>query len=206
MGSQCVQVSTYQQQTGWGSGEPPTPRSDHGPGERSALQFFSTCPTHGCSCPRSWTGWVPAVGGRRRRTHCCSGRGRCPAPKPWILKGHSHIDLKSNLFLEFLKCKARSLLFQKTRNAAYQRVQTLTIHSPDLDLPVISSRHNKRHARVEGSPVDPAVMTLHTEGRAKDTKYLLVVGLACGSWPQSFCMLNFLFISNTCSSFEDHVF
>lgn len=52
----------------------------------------------------------------------------------------------------------------------HQRVRTLTIHSPDLDLPVISSRHNKRHTRVEGSPVDPAVMTLNTEGQTIDTK------------------------------------
>lgn len=51
-----------------------------------------------------------------------------------------------------------------------QRVKTLTIHSPDLDLSVISSRHNERHARVEGSPVDPAVMTLDTEGQAINTK------------------------------------
>lgn len=49
------------------------------------------------------------------------------------------------------------------------RVKTLTIHSPDLDLPVVSSRHDEGHARVESGPVDPAVMTLDTEGQAIDT-------------------------------------
>lgn len=58
----------------------------------------------------------------------------------------------------------------------HQRVRTLTIHPPDLDLPVISSRHNKRHARVEGSPVDPAVMTLDTAGKAIDTKDYELLG------------------------------
>lgn len=41
--------------------------------------------------------------------------------------------------------------------------ESLTIHSPDLDLPVISSRHDERHAGVKSSPVDPPVMTLDTQ-------------------------------------------
>lgn len=39
----------------------------------------------------------------------------------------------------------------------------LTIHSPDLDLPVVSTRHDERHAGVKGSPVDPPVVTLDTK-------------------------------------------
>lgn len=76
---------TYLQQTGWGLGEPQAPRSDRGHGGRSALQSFWTYPTPGCSCPQSWTGWAPDAGGRRHRTHCCSGRGMYPVPMLWIL-------------------------------------------------------------------------------------------------------------------------
>lgn len=59
----------------------------------------------------------------------------------------------------------------------HPRIRTLTIHSPDLDLPVISSRHNERHARVEGSPVDPTVMTLDTGGQAINTKKHQLLGM-----------------------------
>lgn len=179
--SQCGWVLTYQQQTGWGLGEPPTPRSDHGPCERSAPRFFWTYPTPGCSCPQSWTGWAPAVGGRRRRTHCCSGRGRCPAPMPWILLGHNHNDFKYLFWL--FNARPGYWYFRKAevqpghwetwtyieKQQLVTRVRALTIHSPDLDLPVVSSRHDEGHARVEGGPVDPAVMTLDTEGQAIDT-------------------------------------
>ena len=39
----------------------------------------------------------------------------------------------------------------------------LTIHPPDLHLPIISSRHNKWHCRVEGSPVHPTIMALRAK-------------------------------------------
>lgn len=49
-------------------------------------------------------------------------------------------------------------------NTGHQTVdRCLTIHSPDLDLPVIGSRHDERHAGVEGGPVDPPVVTLDTK-------------------------------------------
>lgn len=58
------------------------------------------------------------------------------------------------------------------------RSKALTIHSPDLDLPVISSRHNERHAGVEGGPVDPTVMTLGTKGQVTQTEMKITW---CGS-------------------------
>lgn len=49
------------------------------------------------------------------------------------------------------------------------RIESLTVHSPDLHLPVVGSRHDEGHAGVEGCPVDAAVMTLdakkHTQVR-----------------------------------------
>lgn len=39
----------------------------------------------------------------------------------------------------------------------------ITIHSPQFDLSVISSRHNKWHGGMERNPVDTTIMTLSTE-------------------------------------------
>lgn len=41
--------------------------------------------------------------------------------------------------------------------------ESRTVHSPDLDLPVVSSRHDERHAGVKSGPVDPPVVTLETK-------------------------------------------
>lgn len=55
--------------------------------------------------------------------------------------------------------------------------EPLTIHSPDLDLPVISSRHNERHAGVEGGPIDPTVMTLDKKGQVTRTQMKMMMSL-----------------------------
>lgn len=39
----------------------------------------------------------------------------------------------------------------------------LTVHPPDLHLPIVSSRHDKRHCRVEGSPVHPTIVALQAK-------------------------------------------
>lgn len=55
-------------------------------------------------------------------------------------------------------------------DSSWRWSKPLTIHSPDLDLPVIGSRYNERHAGVESSPVDPTVMTLDTKGQVTQTQ------------------------------------
>lgn len=40
---------------------------------------------------------------------------------------------------------------------------SLTVHSPDLHLPVVGSGYDEGHAGVKGRPVDPSVVTLDTE-------------------------------------------
>lgn len=66
--------------------------------------------------------------------------------------------------------------------------QTLTVHPPDLDLPVVSSRHDERHAGVKGRPVDPAVMTLHTGGTNSDlSPSNLSLPLRAKSWRRPEC-------------------
>ena len=47
----------------------------------------------------------------------------------------------------------------------YVYAGTFTIHSPELDLPIISSRDQQRKGRMEGHPVHTTIVTL-----AKDNK------------------------------------
>lgn len=61
------------------------------------------------------------------------------------------------------RCRNITFKSQPPSLCRLPRENFLTVHPPDLHLPIVSSGHDKRHCRVEGSPVHPTVVALQAK-------------------------------------------
>lgn len=78
----------------------------------------------------------------------------------------SHADMSAKRKLppgSAYRCPTITFKSQPPSLCRLPRENLLTIHPPDLHLPIVSSGHDKRHCRVEGSPVHPTVVALRAK-------------------------------------------
>ena len=128
----------------------------------------------------------------------------CPLPKPWSLEMITKIKTITRFFTSFQTFPVEELLFSRpvilpriVVSLMCIKIRSITIHSPQLDLSVISTWYNEWHGRMESNPVDTTVMTL--------TSYENI----CQCWPLSninisilgicFSFLNYKSYSCTCT-------
>lgn len=91
----------------------------------------------------------------------------CPLPKPWSLEMVRKIKVIARLNTSLQMFPIEELLFSGPvillRIVVSQmciKITSITIHSPQLDLSVISAGYNEWHGRMESNPVHTTVMTL----------------------------------------------